>query len=191
MLGFWACLALCQQPRPRLRIGSGVDGPFAALGADGKPTGFLVEVLGEAARREGFEPEWIFQRLVERAILDDAVDVWAIAVPSEERRKTMYFSEPWWVEDHYVAVLEESPIRTIADLAGKRVAVRVRPPLTRGLATVFPNAVAVPVAASALLLQLCVGTADAALVSVRGLSQAPPPSAGPTRTFAGSRWTTS
>ncbi len=158
-----------------VRVGSSVDSPYASVGADGKPMGFLVEVMTEAARRERYEVEWRFERLLEPALAEDKVDLWAIAAPSDERRKAIYFTEPWWVEDHFVAVLQSSGIRTIADLNSKRLAVRTRPPFTRPLSSVLPHVTAVPIGSGgAGLSAICKGELDAALVSGRSLSQPMP-----------------
>lgn len=171
-----ATVALAQTGAPRVvRVGSSIDSPFASLAADGKPAGFLVEVMVEAARREGYTVEWRFERLLEPAIHGDKVDLWAIAAPSDERRKTIYFTEPWWVEDHFVAVLQSSNIRTIAGLNSKRLAIRTRPPFTRPLAAVLPQVKLVPIGSGgAGLMALCNGEVDAALVSGRSLSQPMP-----------------
>lgn len=155
-----------------IRIGSALDGPYASLGPGAKPAGFLVEVMTEAARRQGYAVEWKFERMIEQAIAEDSVDLWAIAAPSEERRKTIYFTEPWWVEDHYIAVTGTSPIRSVANLDHHTLAIRTRPPLTRPLSSVLPHvkSVAAPTSAEALSMA-CSGAAAAALVPGRALTQ--------------------
>jgi len=130
-----------QDARERVRVGGGYSVPWAYLGPDGTPTGFYVEVLREAARREGVDFEMVFRRDgPQSALAQDAIDLWSAAVPTEERKKTMYFTEPWWSQDHYLGVMESGDIRGVADVRGKTIVYSDTPPFTTPLGATLPGA---------------------------------------------------
>ena len=76
----------------------------------------------------------------ERSLRENAVDVWAAAVPTPERRRHLYFTAPWWTQDHYIAVRSDSGIDSVAGLAGRTLLYSPVPPLTTPLNQVFPDA---------------------------------------------------
>lgn len=130
-----------QSDRQRVRVGGGYSVPWAYLGPDGTPTGFYVEVMKEAARREGLAFEIVFRKDgPEKALRSGEIDLWSAAVPTEERRKSLYFSTPWWSQDHYIGVMSSSSIHGVDDLNGKVVVHSATPPFTVDLATVLPGA---------------------------------------------------
>src|SRR6185436_7375128 len=93
--------------------------PWSYLSQEGVPEGFYVDALREAAKREKLDFEMVLGKVpAERALATGTVDVWAAAVPTEERRKNYYFTEPWWTQNHFVASLKPKGIRTFGDLAG-------------------------------------------------------------------------
>ena len=119
----------------------GYSVPWAYLGPDGTPTGFYVEVMKEAASREGLAFEFVFRKDgPEKALRSGDIDLWAAAVPTEERRKSLYFTTPWWSQDHYIGVMSASSIQGVADLNGKVVVHAATPPFTVDLAEVMPGA---------------------------------------------------
>jgi PAS domain S-box-containing protein len=70
--------------------------PILVRQADGRPAGFVYEVIAEAARREGIRLEWIEcgQDGV-AALRSGRVDLWPLTVDLPERRTYVYFSDPW------------------------------------------------------------------------------------------------
>ena len=130
-----------QADRQRVRVGAGYSVPWAYLGPDGTPTGFYVEVMKEAARREGLTFEIVFRKDgPEKALRSGDIDLWAAAVPTEERRKSLHFTTPWWSQDHYIGVMSASSIRGVGDLSGKVVVHSATPPFTVDLADAIPGA---------------------------------------------------
>ncbi|HEU0120176.1 MAG TPA: ATP-binding protein [Bryobacteraceae bacterium] len=154
-----------QQERSRVRVGGGYSVPWAYLGPDGTPTGFYVEVMREAARREGLEFEMVFRKDGPMPSLESgAVDLWSAAVATEARRKRLYFTTPWWSQDHYLGVLESSSIHGVGDLAGKVVLHSSSPPFTADLRTVLRGAKLSEVDdLRARFAAVCGGRADAVL----------------------------
>lgn len=133
-------LVAAEEPKA-VRVGGGFSVPWAYLAPDGSPTGFYVEVLKEAARREGLRYEAVFRSDgLAKSLRSGTIDVWAAAVPTEERRKQFYFTEPWWSQDHFLGVLQSSPIYGMNDLSGRVVVHGVTPPFTVKLIDVFPGA---------------------------------------------------
>jgi signal transduction histidine kinase/ActR/RegA family two-component response regulator len=158
-------LSLAGQPPERVRIGLGYSVPWGYLSPEGTPTGFYVEVFKEAARREGIDIEIVFRRDgPEASLAADAIDLWAAAVPTPERRLLLHFSDPWWSQDHYLGVLAAGPIRSLADTAGRSVVHSSSPPFTVPLQQVLPGARLVPMNdLRQRFATVCDGRADAVL----------------------------
>lgn len=161
----FAAVLSAQTERQRVRVGGGYSVPWAFLGPDGTPTGFYVEVMKEAARREGLEFEIVFRKDgPENALRSGEIDLWAAAVPTAERRKTLYFTSPWWSQDHYIGVMASSSIRGVEDLKGAVVVHAISPPFTVNLADVMPGARLQPMNDLRERFQaVCDGRAQAAL----------------------------
>lgn len=134
-------------------------------GPDGKPVGFAVDALEEAARREGIALEWVpsgqmpdNDATLQRGELD--IIVTGIATPT--RRRRFYVSDPWWSAEIVAIVPARSPIHAESDLQGKRLAVPENLSLIvgplYGNARILPRRSAVDAAEAA-----CSGEADAAL----------------------------
>lgn len=134
-------LPAADAPKKVIRVGGGYSVPWAYLAPDGNPTGFYIEVMKEAARREGLEVDVVFRKDgPEKALGGGAIDLWTAAVANEERRKRLYFTEPWWAQEHYLGVLASSSIHKPEDLDGKKVVYSDNPPFTADLAKVLPGA---------------------------------------------------
>lgn len=148
----------------QLKIGVGRIIPEAYFDENGKAVGFAVDVVGEAARREGVSVQWM--RLV-KGVSEDlqsgTIDLVSAGMGTAERKKKLYVSEPWW--------FEELTILTRADTS--------LPPKRLGLESVYvefarsfydphtfvvdPPDMAGPVAKEAK--DLCSGSLDGALIT--------------------------
>ncbi|MBK7929244.1 MAG: transporter substrate-binding domain-containing protein [Bryobacterales bacterium] len=135
--------------------------------------GFYVEVLDEAARREGLTVEWvIYQRRADESLLTGAVDVWAAANPSPERRDRFYLSRPWWAADYILLVRADSPIHKPPDTAGRTVLFSEFPPSGLLAYTTLPQAkLVMRPSAVERLVAVCAGRADAALLDSNDLQR--------------------
>jgi len=165
-------LALCcssalgdEQTPKRVRVGANFAVPLAYLAPDGKPAGFFVEVMREAALREGLDVEMVMRRdSVDAALPSGEIDLWAGAVSTEERRRKLHFTEPWWSLDHYITVKEASPVQRPEDLAGKVVVFTPTPPFSIELQQLMPGARLKPMPNLRERFEaLCMGQADAVL----------------------------
>ncbi|MBN8730823.1 MAG: response regulator [Acidobacteria bacterium] len=149
-----------------MRIGAAPGEPAAYFDTKGRVAGFYVDVLNEAARREGIQLDWvIYQRRSDESLLTAAVDVWAAANPSPERRERFYLSRPWWVADYILLVRADSPIQKPADTAARTILFSEFPPSGRLAYTTLPQAkLVMRPSAVDRLAAVCAGQAEAALL---------------------------
>jgi signal transduction histidine kinase len=149
-------------------IGYGDRPPmYVVTGDPANPSGFAVEVLKEAARREGIQLQWvpIGQKGVDKAFANRRVDLTPFTlVLAERKKKGVVFAEPWWSDNHVVVTEVGTGIRDRSSLVGRRVGFTsglMKPP-----AGFFPEGI-IPVQASdsrISMQQLCQGLVDAAVV---------------------------
>jgi polar amino acid transport system substrate-binding protein len=110
------------------RIGWEEDPPNMFTGEDGRPAGFGVELVNEAARRRGIRFEWVFcPESSEHAIRSGKVDLWPTMTVLEERKPYVYFSAPYLNNYMKFVVRKDSGLRTIADLRGRKIAAKDLP----------------------------------------------------------------
>ena len=149
-----------------VRIGAAPGEPAAYIDARGKPQGFFVEVMNEAARRAGFDLRWVmYPRRMDEAITTGAVDVWAAANPSAERHERFHVSQAWWVADYILMVRASSPIHVPADTKGHIVLFSEFPPSGRRAWSTLPGAIlGIRNSPTDRLIEVCTGAAEAALL---------------------------
>ena len=157
-------------PYRTVRIGVDAAAPYQSWSADGRPVGFSVDILNEAARRAGMKLEWRHFPAGPRAAFDaKAVDAWPVLSLRAAQAWNLHTTEPW-MENQYAMVWRGEPdeVRRDPSWAGKRVSVTDLP-FTRALAArTFPESTLVPGADRSVALQhLCVGRADATFIEVR------------------------
>jgi signal transduction histidine kinase/CheY-like chemotaxis protein len=156
------------QTPPEIRIASGVESGWAFPGADGAPRGFFVDVLQEAARREGLRTVWIFHgRGLESALADLQADLWAAASPTRTRKNLYYFSAPYWTYDYYLLMPATVGASPDAGSAGARRIVHTgSPPMDADWGKLFPGAVIeVEKPNDAAASRFCTGQSDAWLMT--------------------------
>ena len=111
---------------PVILVGSDNSPPFHYEDANGQPTGIDVDLAKEAFRRMGYQAvfvtiDWEDKKdLVERGEIDC---IWG-SFSSDGREDQYLWTEPYLYSRQVVAVRQDSDIQTLADLAGKRVAVQ-------------------------------------------------------------------
>ena len=100
--------------------------PFSYLDADGQPTGIDVALAREAFSRMGYRPEFVPVDWVEKTHLLDsgAVDCLWSSFTMTDREDDYHWAGPYMLSRQVVAVMPGSEIQTLADLAGKTVAVQ-------------------------------------------------------------------
>lgn len=111
---------------PVILVGSDNYPPFHYEDANGQPTGIDVDLAKEAFRRMGYQAVFVTidwedkKNLVERGEIDC---IWG-SFSSDGREDQYLWTEPYLYSRQVVAVRQDSDIQTLADLAGKRVAVQ-------------------------------------------------------------------
>ena len=111
---------------PVILVGSDNYPPFHYEDANGQPTGIDVDLAKAAFRRMGYQAvfvtiDWEDKKdLVERGEIDC---IWG-SFSSDGREDQYLWTEPYLYSRQVVAVRQDSDIQTLADLAGKRVAVQ-------------------------------------------------------------------
>lgn len=155
-------------PAERLRVGFAQAPPISYRAADGQARGFAVDVLNEAARREGVEVEWhpiAGNEGTEAALSRGAIDVVPAARVTPARKQDFYVSEPWWSSELILLVPAQSRIHRMADLGGARLAMGA-PVFSAIVQQSFPPLTAVPFATpQAATDAVCAGDAQAALLA--------------------------
>lgn len=154
-----------------VRIGYGEQPPMAFRTSNSKPAGFLVEVISEAARREGIPLEWRFDEGngVEDALGRGRADLWPAAGDLPGRRALFYLSKPWWKIELTVLLRAGGPT-SLENFGSHRLA------YVRGLESLarrqLPHSIPVPepnyVAA---VTDLCQSRVDGVLIDRMALDQ--------------------
>lgn len=109
-----------------ITVGCDTYAPFSYLDANGQPTGIDVELATEAFRRMGYEPEFRFINWEEKKDLleNGEIDcIWS-SYTMDGREDEYQWAGPYMKSSQVVAVNEDSNIYTLADLAGKTIAVQ-------------------------------------------------------------------
>lgn len=127
LLSLCGCGASSAQPLPQLIIGCDDYEPYHYTDADGDHAGMDVELAQEACARMGYEPVFVEidwderDELLARGEIDCLWTCYAM-----DGQETQYaWVGPYMRSRQIVAVLKNSMIVSLSDLAGKRVAVRV------------------------------------------------------------------
>jgi polar amino acid transport system substrate-binding protein len=111
---------------PAVIVGSDNYPPFNYEDANGQPTGIDVDLAKEAFGRMGYRAVFVTidwedkKELAERGEIDC---IWG-SFSINGREDQYHWTEPYMYSRQVVAVRQDSSIQTLADLAGKRVAVQ-------------------------------------------------------------------
>ena len=155
------------QDRSPLRVGTDATFPPMEFVEGGKRTGFDVDLVEAIGKTLGRPLEWIdidFKGLIPGLVskrFDMAVS--AIYI-TDERRKVVDFTHPYYAGGLVAMVKENSPIRKLADLDGRKVTVQVGTKSVGYLQEHFPKVQRVEVEKNQEMFNLVdIGRADAAV----------------------------
>ena len=104
------------------RVGVDHAPPYNVLTPGQPPSGLAVEVIEEAARRNGIELRFVETALpVDDAFRKGLVDLWPAATDTPERRRWLHAADPWLANRLCIVSYASNPVRVVSDLRGKRV----------------------------------------------------------------------
>jgi hypothetical protein len=158
---FWSAMGISGAYDPPLKVGVGRVFPISYRDADGNYAGFAVDVLNEAARREGIRIEWRStngSKDAEGALSSGRIDLIPAGLITAERQNYFYVSAPWWS-------LESTVVSRVDHRTLKRLG--INPIFKEMVAKALPNAVLVPYPAGTdrSIAGVCQGDVDATLIA--------------------------
>ena len=153
------------------RVGAENSPPYMFLAPDGSVSGFVVEVIQEAARRHGLRLKWVpvaISHGLDAPIRDGVVDMWGIASTSPKRRASFHLTEEWLRAPLCLVSLSGSKIMRTVDTVGRTVA-RLDNPIMAGVAQQYlPGAKSVPKRTREdVVRSVCSGEVTAGVVNAR------------------------
>ena len=161
------------RPADRLTIGFSHVPPLHYADAQGRPAGFVVDVITEAARRERIEIKWNQvggSNDIERALDDGRIDLFPAGVFTEARRARYWISEPWWSEDLSILTLPgigsgAGAWRGLRVVLGTPTYSAIAPQAVPGAAFVLLSQYETHGGAALSASMICEGQVDAALLA--------------------------
>lgn len=108
---------------PKFKIGYAVYPPFMDYDETGKTVGLDADLAREACRRLGYEPEFQLISWSEKEQLLDEGEIDAVwcGFAMTGRETNYQWTDPYMTIRHVAIVPNDSPIRTLSDLKGKRM----------------------------------------------------------------------
>jgi PAS domain S-box-containing protein len=153
--------------RKSLTVAYGSAPPMISINPGGKPAGFAVEMLQEAARREGIDLVWKpggSRGQNDENLAQGKLDLILTGYATPERRARFFVSEPWWSTELVLLTPSTSDIRTGEELKDKRLAVPSDALPT--LSATLQGSQIIPAGSAAGAVELaCQGKADAAIIA--------------------------
>lgn len=148
-----------------VRLAVGSARPMTYLDSAGRARGFAVEVLEEAARREGVMIEWVESgtKPADAALRDGTLDMLPAGIVTPQRLKEFVVTNPWWESATEALVLRDGPIRSVGDLRGRPVAANRAGEAIAG--SLMPSAIVPGGSVTEMAELVCAGRADAAVVT--------------------------
>jgi PAS domain S-box-containing protein len=157
----------------RYRIGWEPNSPSQLLGPNGEPTGFAVELLRQAARRRGIRLTWVYlPESAEAALRRGHADLWPVMTITPERANVVHISPPFLESALSTMVRDDSAVRQLSDLAGKRIGYSGVPIDLRLLSRFIPHAHSIAMPQRSLLTGICTGEVDAAFIEAHAAIKA-------------------
>ena len=121
-----ASSAATDDSRPVIQVGSDNYPPYNYLDVNGTPTGIDIDILTEAFDRMGYQVNFSYINWEDKKTLlaNGEIDVVCGSFSMDGREDDYRWAGPYMTSREVVAVDPESSIQTLADLAGKTVAVQ-------------------------------------------------------------------
>jgi polar amino acid transport system substrate-binding protein len=160
-------LPLAVTAQDALRVVTDATFPPMEFVKDGKRTGFDIELVEALAVAMGRKVEWIdidFKGLIPALISKRADLAMSAIYITDERKKVVDFSDPYFAGGLVVLTPKAGPIKSLKDLDGKKVAVQVGTKSVGYLKDNYPKVERIEVEKNQEMFNLVeIGRADAAV----------------------------
>jgi polar amino acid transport system substrate-binding protein len=164
---FAALLPWAAQAQDALRVVTDATFPPMEFSKEGKRTGFDIELIEALAAQMGRKVEWIdidFKGLIPALVSKRADLAMSAIYITDERRKVVDFSDPYFAGGLVVLTTRAGPIKSLKDLDGKKVTVQVGTKSVGFLKDNYPKVERVEVEKNQEMFNLVeIGRADAAV----------------------------
>jgi PAS domain S-box-containing protein len=107
-----------------LNVGYGHIPPITYPDHNGRPAGFAVDVLNEAARREGIQLNWRRtgdSATIDKELMDGTLDFVPANMDTAERRNVFFVSTPWWFTELTLLARSDAGLSRDSGFDGKRI----------------------------------------------------------------------
>src|SRR5271165_4452294 len=115
--------------------------PYTEITPEGRPTGLVVDIFTEAARRRHIPVEWVYLTgSPDKALQRGDVDLYPLMGSLSSWQRQFYLSKPWTSNSVWLVALESRGILSPRDTAGRSVLYRGNALQTRLVHESLPNA---------------------------------------------------
>jgi PAS domain S-box-containing protein len=147
------------------RIGWEDDPPFQAQGEGSDPVGLAVELVKDAAQRQGVRLQWVRHPGSEASLRNGDVDLWPLMTVTPERKAVLHISDPYMQHENCFLVRAGSSYKQAQDLAAATISALALPINRHLILSLCPRAVIRPQqSAQDAIRDFCEHRADAAFV---------------------------
>jgi len=158
-------VATTHASREPIKIGFTNFAPYFFALPNGDPAGPLVDVMREAARREGIHLQWVFTKGgATEGFLAHEADLWPLVPDLPERRRIAYITAPWTKISHALVADESLHLQRPEDLGARTLAApAINVDFVRkffGAATIVPEP-----SVDRVMEAVCIGQVQAGFVS--------------------------
>ena len=161
------CFVNAHAQTAALRVVTDATFPPMEFVKEGKRTGFDIELVEALGKVMGRKIEWIdidFKGLIPALQAGRADMAMSAIYITDERRKVVDFSDPYYAGGLVVLTKKDGPIKALKDLDGKKVSVQVGTKSVTYLKDNFPKAERVEVEKNQEMINLAqIGRTDAAV----------------------------
>ena len=149
------------------RVGVDHSPPYYFLRENGWVEGLAVDVIDEAARRQGIRIQWVpLSMAPDVAFTRGLVDLWPILAITPERQRRFHLTKPWLINNFCVVRLDRGPLVP----PPRKLAVFHNPFIVQLARKRFPASVVEPKESRKKALEaVCQEEADASFVEARFL----------------------
>jgi PAS domain S-box-containing protein len=166
ILILWHFFSPIRVPNRLYKVGWRPFAPFIIPTQGEDPTGLVVDLVNEAARRRGIRLKWMATNhpILEAVRLHEA-DLFPVTAADEERKKIMHVTDPYLESETCLIFRADSAFQKESDLAGSPVSLADRTSIKNRFAAILPQST--PVIhkdATEVLSDVCRGVSNAALL---------------------------